>query len=572
MINFARLPRPVLALGVPLLFFAIALFVMPIADTLQFDPDEGIELAKATLYGQGYQLYDPIWNDQPPLLTLLLAGWLKVFGSQIVAARLLILGFATVLVGSFFNILVLIVGPGVALFGTLGLCLTLDFLRLSVSVMQGMPALALVMLAIYGLMGQSQAQLKNLFEKSRPPLHSPPRPPNSGERSTRNSGFLPPELGSHFRGRVPRLKESQVGWRDQCNVFNTFQEDSKMHSGAIALWKILGLIASGVCFGLSLQIKLYTALLLPACLLHIILGASLQDWRQFKFYRLRLGLVWLVSCGLTVLGVAYFTHSLSLSQILGTHFDGAAQVSLQQEPSWQLLLMFLAQDLDYTSLAGVGIYLLFKHKKEWPVLPLVWLVTVWVGLTYYQPLWYHYYPLISVPVAWLAAYGLTPSVQFLRQRQWYKTIRWRRLKHPTVVGVAAGFVCFAIALTPIKLAVNAYLNHQFVAESKPKLEVIEKVLALQASTHWLFTDLPIVAFYTSLKVPPELAVFSTKRIASGSLSDAALMRILQNYQPEQVVLGRYPNVKLALEPYLNQHYVKQYEKDKIAHYVLKPKS
>jgi hypothetical protein len=408
-----------------------------------------------------------------------------------------------------------------------------------------MPALALAMLAIYLLMGRSH-------------LHWPPQPPNTGGSNSKFRVDLPPVLG---------------GWGGQCNVFNTFQTGSKtctkIRNSAIFSWNTLGLIVSGVCFGLSLQIKLYTALLLPAILLHIILGSSLQDWRQFKLDRLRLGLVWLASCGLTALGVAYFTHSLSLSQILGTHFDGAAQVSLQREPSWQLLLMFLAQDLDYSLLAGMGIYLLFRHQPRLPLLPLVWLVTVWVGLTYYQPLWYHYYPLISVPVAWLATYGLIPSVQFFRQRQWYKTIRWRKLKQPTVMGVAVGFVFVAIALTPIKLAVNAYLNHQFVAESKPKLEVIDKVRALQGSTHWLFTDLPIVAFYTGLKVPPELAVFSTKRIASGSLSDVVLMRILQTYQPEQVLLGRYPKVKTALEPYLNQHYVKQYEKDKIAQYVLK---
>jgi hypothetical protein len=560
LIDLERLPRPVLAFGVPLLFFAIALGVMPIADTLQFDPDEGIELAKATLYGQGYQLYDPIWNDQPPLLTLLLAAWLKVFGSQIVAARLLILGFATVLVGSFFNILVRILGLGAALLGTLGLCLTLDFLRLSVSVMQGIPALALVMLAIYLLMGRSQPQLKNPLEKSRSPLHSPPQPPNSRPQGHKKGGRNP-----EFRGDLP----PELGCRGgQCNVFNAFQESSKTRNRAIALWKTLSLIASGICFGLSLEIKLYTALMLPACLLHIVLGASLQDWRQFKPHRLGLGLVWLLSCGLTILGVAYFTHSLSLNQILGSHFDGSAQVSLQREPSWQLLLMFLAQDLDYTLLAGVGIYLLFKQRKPWPVLPLVWLVSVLFGLTYYKPLWYHYYPLVSVPVVWLAAYGLTPSFQFFRQKRWYKTIRWRKLKQTTVPGVAAGFVIFAIALTPVKLAVNAYINYQFVAESKPKLEAIEKVRALRSSTHWLYTDLPIVAFYTDLNVPPELAVFSTKRIASGSLSDTKLMDILQTYQPEQVLLGRYPKVKTALAVYLNKHYVKQYEKDEIVQYIL----
>ena len=135
--------------------------------------------------------------------------------------------------------------------------------------------------------------------------------------------------------------------------------------------------------------------------------------------------------------------------------------------------------------------------------------------------------------------------------------------------MAAGFVIFAIALMPIKLTVNAVMNHQFVEESKPKFEVIQQVRAFKSSTHWLFTDLPIVSFYTGLKVPPELAVFSTKRIASGSLGDAELRRILQTYQPEQVLLGRYPKVQAALEPSLRQHYVKQHEKDKVTQYVLK---
>jgi 4-amino-4-deoxy-L-arabinose transferase-like glycosyltransferase len=492
LINLERLPRPVLSLGVPFLFFAIALCIMPIANTLQFDPDEGIELAKATLYNQGYQLYDPIWSDQPPLLTLLLAGWLKVFGSQIVAARLLILGLATILVGAFFNTLILIVGLWPALLATVGLCLTLDFLRLSVSVMQGLPALALVMLSIYLLI----------------------------QTSKKSGQYLP-------------------------------------------------LIASGVCFGLSLQIKLYTALLLPACFVHLALGSTFQEWTHFKPSRLRVGFVWATACAVTFGAIASLTHSLSIAQVLGTHFDGVAQVSLQREPSWQLLLMFLAQDLDYTLLAGVGAFLLFKQKSPLPVLPLVWLATVWVALTYYQPLWYHYYPLISVPVVWLASYGLTPSFNFFRQKQWIKTLGWRNLKRPTLNGIAAGFVLFAIALTPVKLGVNAFINHQFVENSKPKLEALAKVQALQPSTQWLFTDLPIVAFYTGLKVPPELAVFSTKRIASGSLSDAKLTQILQTYQPEQVLLGRYPKVEAALTPYLNRHYRKRYEKDKVTQYVLK---
>jgi hypothetical protein len=332
---------------------------------------------------------------------------------------------------------------------------------------------------------------------------------------------------------------------------------------------IIVVLASGICFGLSLQIKFYTLLLLPACFLHLALGESLQDWRKPNFRRLLFALLWLGGCSVTAIAVGILSHSFSATQLLGTHFDGAAQVALQREPSWQLLLMFLAQDLDYTLLAGVGIYLLLKHQPKWPILPLVWLASVWAGLTYYQPLWYHYYPLISVPVVWLATYGLTQAFPFFRQKQWYRNLRWQNLKHPTLRGMAAGFLIFAITLTPIKLTVNAVMNHQFVEESKSKFEIIQQVRAFKPSTHWLFTDLPIVSFYTGLKVPPELAVFSTKRIASNSLSDTELRRILHMYQPEQVLLGRYPKVQNALEPDLNQLYVKQYEKEKVTQYVLK---
>jgi Domain of Unknown Function (DUF928) len=85
----------------------------------------------------------------------------------------------------------------------------------------------------------NHSTIKNLFEKLHSPLHSPPRPPNSGGRSTRHFGLLPPELGSHFRDRVPRLKESGVGWGDQCNVFNTFQTGSKAYKKKTATRLIL---------------------------------------------------------------------------------------------------------------------------------------------------------------------------------------------------------------------------------------------------------------------------------------------------------------------------------------------
>jgi 4-amino-4-deoxy-L-arabinose transferase-like glycosyltransferase len=478
---------------------------MPLKDVLQFDPDEGIELAKVILLSQGYRLYDQVWNDQPPLLTLLLSEWFKVFGTNIEAARILILSFSTLLVGAFYQTLRFSLGIGSALLGTTALCLTLNFLRLSVSVMRGLPAIALAMLGLYFLLLATPA-------------------------------------------------------------------DSKTdHSRPFPLWQLgLGTIASGICCGLSLQIKFFTVLLFPACLLHLLLG---WHWHQHLKkptpQRWSMTLLWLFVCSITFVGIGLATQSFSLEQLLGTHWDGARQGSLQREPSWQLLLMFLAQDLDYSLLAGIGLWQLLRDRNmRWPTLPLTWLITVLVILNFYQPLWYHYYPLLSIPVVWLAAHGVTQSYSFIQQKQWMRQIRWAKLRPISGRGLATGFLILAIVLAPVKVTILVVQNRLFVQDSISKAEIIQQVQAYQSQTRWLFTDLPIVSFYTGIKVPPELAVFSTKRLQSDGLGIPKLLEILETYQPEQVLLGRYPKVEKGIQPYLDKSYVKLRTQDKITQYVL----
>jgi 4-amino-4-deoxy-L-arabinose transferase-like glycosyltransferase len=491
---------------VPISFFCIVYWLMPLKDVLQFDPDEGIELAKVTLLSQGYRLYAQVWNDQPPLLTILLSEWFKLFGTNIEAARILILSFSTLLVGAFYQTLRFSLGMGSALLGTTALCLTLNFLRLSVSVMRGLPAIALAMLGIYFVLLATAL-----------PLGKP-----------------------------------------------DYQQQSRWRPG-------LATIASGICCGLSLQIKFFAVLLFPACFLHLLLGWRWhQQLKKPTTQRWSITLLWLFVCSVTFVGVGLATQSFSLDQLLVTHLDGATQGSLQREPSWQLLLMFLAQDLDYSLLAGIGIWQLLRDRNmHVPTLPLTWLVTVLSVLTFYQPLWYHYYPLLSIPVVWLATHGLTQSYSFIHQKQWFRQIHWSKLRPISGRGLASGFLILAIVLAPIKFTILVVQNHLFVQDSVTKAEIIQQVQAYRSQTRWLFTDLPIVSFYTGIKVPPELAVFSTKRLKSDSLGIPKLLQILETYRPEQVLLGRYPKVEKGIQSYLDKSYVKLHTKDKITQYVLK---
>lgn len=62
--------------------------------------DEAYEVTKARLVSMGYHLYDPIWNNQPPLHTVLLAAMFKVFGVGIIQARIIAIVFGVLYCGS----------------------------------------------------------------------------------------------------------------------------------------------------------------------------------------------------------------------------------------------------------------------------------------------------------------------------------------------------------------------------------------------------------------------------------------------------------------------------------------
>lgn len=151
------LPAWIFNLGVPLGFGAIAVLLMPLTTVFQFDFDEGQEIAKALLYNQGYS-FSTVWIDHPPFLTVTLAAWWRWWGESIMAGRSLILGFSMVLVWAFAQVLRRAVGDRFALLGTGLLIITANFLRLSVSVMIGMPSLAGVMVSLYGMIRHHESR------------------------------------------------------------------------------------------------------------------------------------------------------------------------------------------------------------------------------------------------------------------------------------------------------------------------------------------------------------------------------------------------------------------------------
>jgi 4-amino-4-deoxy-L-arabinose transferase-like glycosyltransferase len=134
------------------LFVLAILFLFPVWSSFQIDADEGVNLGKAMLLEQGYELYNDIWSDQPPVLTYILAGIIRLFSYNVVLFRLVTVGFSGLLFWLSFRILSRHASLGAALIGTILLIASDPFIRVSYAVMIGLPAISLALFSLFAIM------------------------------------------------------------------------------------------------------------------------------------------------------------------------------------------------------------------------------------------------------------------------------------------------------------------------------------------------------------------------------------------------------------------------------------
>jgi 4-amino-4-deoxy-L-arabinose transferase-like glycosyltransferase len=132
---------------IPFSLFALVILFLPFRFVFELDRDEGVNLIKSVLITQGDDLYSDIWSDQPPIFTLLIAVWLRILGVNLTATRILILLMSCTLLWAAVQYLRAFWGPAHALAGGLTIVLLSSFLRLSMSIMVGLPAIMLAMLS-----------------------------------------------------------------------------------------------------------------------------------------------------------------------------------------------------------------------------------------------------------------------------------------------------------------------------------------------------------------------------------------------------------------------------------------
>lgn len=115
---------------------------LPLRHAVKIGADEGFELLKGMMVARGFHLYIPLWNDQPPLHTLIVAGTFRLLGPSAFVARLVTVAFALLLLFSLVFLICRAEGSRTALLSALLLFCAPWFLILATSAMLELPAVA----------------------------------------------------------------------------------------------------------------------------------------------------------------------------------------------------------------------------------------------------------------------------------------------------------------------------------------------------------------------------------------------------------------------------------------------
>jgi hypothetical protein len=289
---------------------------------------------------------------------------------------------------------------------------------------------------------------------------------------------------------------------------------------------------SGALLALALGVKMWTAMLIPVVGLAVLAAArdgvaaapAAGAWRRPLAW-------WAGGLASSLLILLMATVPLDeIGQLLRPHLDvrGARDFHANTVAFWG----HYREDLAIVLLALLGAALVIRRRDRTGAVPAAWAVTATIVLAGHEPLWYHHYLMVSVPLCWLAGIGVSGLGGAVATRD---LLSWKgaptALAWTPLVPVAAAAVLLAAQ-------VPGFLRANFGAWSAPDLRrdrhLIELMRNLSDDGGYVVTDEQVIAFRAGLRVPPELGVTSLKRRWSGHLPDAELVGLLGTYQPQLI--------------------------------------
>jgi len=548
----------------PFLFILLVNLLFPIRNIFSFDSDEGINLMKSLLLLRGYPLYSVIWNDQPPLLTYILAGAFKVFGLDVNVGRIVVLFFAALLVWAFTQYLIQISNRWYAVVGLLLLIVLPNFTQLSVSVMIGIPAIALgtvsllfvtqwhitrkkIWLILAGIVLALSILIK-LFTAILVPILI---------------------LGIVVDEYLSNKQEGKKGFFFSSASLFLFFFSAIFIAGILLLIKPEN-INQMIIDHLS-NFKLFSNLaifVVPSLTLIGIVVYLINVWRRTKgslWLHLALSIIAIsLATGIILVLFSYATKLMIINFINGIDVKTYAIQLFEFFNFYKLLLLLLA-------LAVIGSIKIIKTKCFLAYYAISLAIAGCAFLCLWRPIWYHHFLLFSIPATILAgiAFGESESIlrkSFLMRKninawQWIKGFsrhEWNGFFVVLLFIINWGIMGSALLSQADEIKASI---QQPNSENQISNELMSQIMNYAPKTHWMVTDSPMFAFRANIVTPPYLAVISHKRIWSGELTKAQLGEAILEWKPELVLFGGKINAKDVIDKYMNPYYTLIYSRE-----------
>jgi len=329
---------------------------------------------------------------------------------------------------------------------------------------------------------------------------------------------------------------------------------------ALAEWhssrKYTWLVISALFMSLSVLTKIFLGFLGPIFCLGLLLGEFNHAGRKIKTSILLPSLVWGLIFSIILVSSAFFwVGTENMNQLWDNHVLASTSEVLIDRASG--INYYLKNASAFVILSMIGIYDAIRERKWLVLYTLVWAASAYFLLLNHSPVWSHHQLIVTIPLALLAAPTATKA--FLKLRE--------IMGQEFSLNVSSAFQIIAILsflaiLLPFKLPEN-FRMLSLVPASNPETGMYEwekmfmRQMALyKPQTNWIITDMPIYAFRNRITVPPEIAVFSQKRLETGEITEADVINLIETYQPEQVFIGRFDLPEV--ERYLQDHYLQVY--------------
>lgn len=332
----------------------------------------------------------------------------------------------------------------------------------------------------------------------------------------------------------------------------------------VALWAIVEwhssrkypwLILSALFMGFSVLTKLFLVFLGPVICLGLLAGEYFYSGRKLKPSILLPPFIWGVIFSLILISAGIFWVGIDhLNQLWESHL---AATDLYTLDSRYRINHYLGNALAFVVLGLIGIIDAFKTRKWLALYALAWALLAYLLLLNHYPVWSHHQLYVTIPIVLLSAAPVAGAIRAL-----WNLGRQKISCSPALTLQIITLLCvFAVLLNRLPETVRRF---NFTTPWKPESglgtlnqKLMDDISTYKDQTNWMVTDVLMYAFRRGLMVPPELAVFSSKRLATGELNESQIIHVIETYQPEQVMIGRFDLPDVI--DYLEENYVHVYD-------------